>query len=70
MLKFLPGTVQTEQATTRTTLVGSMMPLEIRLTYSPVWESKPQEVLIRFEDLADDHRAVLARVDRDLAGRI
>jgi len=27
-------------------------------------------ILIRFEDLADDHRAVLARVDRDLAGRI
>src|SRR5579871_3618780 len=26
---------------TRTTLVGSMMPLEIRLTYSPVCESKP-----------------------------
>src|SRR6202021_3768684 len=27
----------------RTTLVGSMMPFEIRLTYSPVCESKPQE---------------------------
>src|SRR5437870_11274663 len=27
----------------RTTLVGSMMPLEIRLTYSPVCESKPYE---------------------------
>jgi hypothetical protein len=26
---------------TRTTLVGSMMPLEIRSTYSPVCESKP-----------------------------
>ena len=26
---------------TRTTLVGSMMPFEIRLTYSPVCESKP-----------------------------
>ena len=26
---------------TRTTLVGSMMPLEIRLPYSPVCESKP-----------------------------
>ena len=26
---------------TRTTLVGSMMPLDIRLTYSPVYESKP-----------------------------
>ena len=26
---------------TRTTLVGSMMPLEIRLTYSPDCESKP-----------------------------
>src|SRR5271156_955053 len=25
----------------RTTLVGSMMPLVIRLPYSPVWESKP-----------------------------
>jgi hypothetical protein len=27
---------------TRTTLVGSMMPFEIRLTYSPVCESKPK----------------------------
>src|ERR1700736_3867229 len=27
-------------------------------------------ILILLEDLADDHRAVLARVDRDLAGRI
>ena len=28
---------------TRTTLVGSMMPLVTRLTYSPVCESKPYE---------------------------
>ena len=27
----------------RTTLVGSMMPFEIRLTYSPDCESKPYE---------------------------
>ena len=32
---------------TRTTLVGSMMPLLTRLTYSPVWESK--FVVTRFQ---------------------
>src|SRR6202163_2255613 len=55
---------------TRTTLVGSMIPLEIRLTYSPVCESNSVGVLVLLEDLTDDDGAVLARVDRDLAGRI
>src|SRR5712671_2150159 len=54
---------------TRTTLVGSMIPMEIRLTYSPVYESNSVGVLVLLEDLADDDRAVLARVDRDLACR-
>src|ERR1700730_11380860 len=54
---------------TRTTLVGSMMPVEIRLTYSAVWEVEAVGILILLEDLADDDGAVLARVDRDLATR-
>src|SRR5947208_17169841 len=53
---------------TRTTLVGSMMPLEIRLTYSPVWESI--SILVLLQDLADDDGAVFTGVDRNLAGRV
>jgi hypothetical protein len=34
----------------RTTLVGSMIPLVTRLTYSPFWASKPYEVTGRGPD--------------------
>jgi hypothetical protein len=44
---------------TRTTLVGSMMPLVTRLPYSPVWL---YGVLLLLQDLTDDDGAVLARL--------
>ena len=49
-----------------------MMPLAIRLTYDIFSGLRVEAVSIRLvlEDLADDDGTVLARVDRDLAGRI
>jgi hypothetical protein len=53
---------------TRTTLVGSMMPFETKLPYSP-FSVEAERVLVLLQDLAHDDGAVLARIDRDLTGR-
>ena len=53
----------------RTTLVGSMMPFDTRLPYSPDLRVEAEAVGILLQDLADDDRAILAGVDRDLARR-
>jgi hypothetical protein len=54
---------------TRTTLVGSMMPLGDEVAVLAGLAVEAERVLILLQDLADDDGAVLARVDRDLAGR-
>ena len=53
----------------RTTLVGSMMPFFIMSHVFAGLRVEAVAVLILLEDLADDDRAVLARIEGDLAGR-
>lgn len=61
-----PATEDAFWTAMRTTLVGSMIPFERRLLYSPACASKPKRVLLVIEHLADHGRTVFAGVDRDL----
>src|SRR4029077_11471717 len=64
-----PATEAASCRAQRTTLVGSMMPLLTRLPYSPALRVKAEGVLVFLHDLADNDRAVVAGVDRDLTRR-
>ncbi len=53
----------------RTTLVGSMMPLVTHVHILAALGVVTISIPILFEDLADDHRAIVAGVDGNLPGR-